>query len=54
MKNLVSTVTRFEVAIPTAIVVLLALPTGIAAHVAVESLILGGGIALAMTLRPRD
>jgi hypothetical protein len=54
MKFLASNVTRLEVAIPAAIVVLLALPTGIAAHVAIESLILGSGIAVAMTLRPRD
>lgn len=54
MKTLASTVTRLEVALPAAVILLLALPTGIAAHVAVETLILGGGIALAVTLRPRD
>lgn len=54
MKHLASTVTRLEVAIPTAIILLLALPAGVATHVAAEALLLGGGIALAVTLRPRD
>ena len=54
MRHLASSVARLEVAVPAAIVLLLALPSGIAAHVALETLLLTGGIVLAVTLRPRD
>ena len=44
MKNHASTLTRLEVAVPAVAILLLALPSGIAAHVALETLLLTGGI----------
>jgi hypothetical protein len=54
MKNLASNVTRLEIAIPAAIVVLLALPRSSDSIATCAATPVGSGIALAMTLRPRD
>lgn len=54
MRNLASAITRLELAVPAVTMLLLALPSGVAAHLAVETALLAGGIALAVTLRPRD
>ena len=54
LSTAISWLTALAIAVPLALLLLLALPSGAPAHIAMHAILLVGGVAIVLALRPED